>query len=138
VVELAVETSGLGLTVTTTFIGVPGQPFAVGVTTYVTVPGVASVLVRVCAIVGPLDAEAPDIVPLTDPIVHEKVAPATLLLNGMFVVAPLQIVVIPPEVTFGVGLTVITTLTGKPEHPLAVGVTIYVTEPGAVPELINT
>ena len=52
--------------------------------------------------------------------------------------APLQIVVTPPDVTLGIGLTVITTFTGVPEHPAAVGVTTYVTEPGAVPELINT
>jgi len=53
-----------------------------------------------------------------------KVVPATLLLNAILVVAPLQIVVGLAVVTFGVGLTVTIKLVGLPGHELAVGVTI--------------
>jgi len=47
VVGLAVVTFGVGLTVTTKFTGLPGQVFAIGVITYVTVPEVAPGLVNV-------------------------------------------------------------------------------------------
>jgi len=68
-------------------------------------------------------------------MVQLKVAPATLLLNAMFVLAELQIVVWPNEVTFGTGLTVTVMLTGAPEHEFAAGVTTYVTVPGVIPGL---
>jgi hypothetical protein len=123
VVGLTVDTFGVGLTVTTTFIGIPGHPLAVGVTIYITVPDVASELVSVCEIVDPFDADAPVIVPVIVPTVQLNVAPETLLLNGMFVVAPLQIVVMPPAVALGAGFTVTTMFTGVPGHELAVGVT---------------
>jgi hypothetical protein len=58
------------------------------------------------------------------PIVQLKVAPATLLLSAILVVAPLQIVSVLDVVTLGVGLTVTTKLVGAPGHELAVGVTI--------------
>jgi hypothetical protein len=40
-------------------------------------------------------------------------------------------------VTVGNRFTVISTLIGAPEHPLAVGVTVYLTIPGVVPVLVN-
>ena len=57
-------------------------------------------------------------------MVQLKVAPATLLLSAILVVAPLQMVVELDVVTFGVGLTVTTMLVGIPGHELAVEVTI--------------
>ena len=76
--------------------------------------------------------------PVIGPIIQPKVVPPTLLLSNRLVAVPLQIVVGPTFVTFGVGLTVTTTFTGVPEHELAVGVTIYVTVPAEIPGLIST
>jgi hypothetical protein len=83
-------TTGIGLTVTLTLIGVPEQPFAVGVITYVTVPAVTPVLVSVCAIIDPLPAVAPD-TPL-ELSVQLNVADPTVLVKLTPVVAPEQIV----------------------------------------------
>jgi hypothetical protein len=74
--------------------------------------------------VPPLDPVAPVTPPVIGPMVQAKVAPATLLLNTILVVAPLHMVVALAVVTFGIGLTVTTMLAGLPEHELAVGVTI--------------
>jgi hypothetical protein len=53
-------TTGCGLTVIVTEIGVPEQPFAVGVIEYITVPFVEPVADNVCAIVEPFPEEAPE------------------------------------------------------------------------------
>ena len=87
-------------------------------------PTVVPELVRVWAIVDPLDTVAPVNPPVIVPMVQLKVAPATLLLSAILVVAPLQMVVELDVVTFGVGLTVTTMLVGIPGHELAVEVTI--------------
>jgi hypothetical protein len=137
VVGLAVVTFGVGLTVITMLTGAPGQEFAVGVTIYVTEPAVVPELVRAWAIVAPEEEVAPVIPPVTAPIVQLNVVPVTLLLNAIFVVAPLQMVVGPVDVKFGAGLTVTTMVVGVPVHELAVGVTVYVTVPAAVPGLIS-
>ena len=55
----AAATSGIGLTVTITVIGVPGQVAAVGVIVYVAVPGLVPVAVKVSAIVEPLPTSVP-------------------------------------------------------------------------------
>jgi hypothetical protein len=71
----------------------PLQPFALGVTVYVTVPCVfGDVVVNACAIVLPLPAVAP--VTPVDATVQLYVVPLTAfgLLNAMLVVLPLQIV----------------------------------------------
>jgi hypothetical protein len=53
--------TGTGFTVTTTTIGVPLHPFALGVIVYVAVPDVTpSVLLSTWLIVDPLPATAPD------------------------------------------------------------------------------
>jgi hypothetical protein len=124
VVKPAVATLGEGLTVTTTLVAAPGHEFAVGVTMKVTDPAVVPELVSIWAIVAPDEAVAPVIPPETAPTVQLNVLPATLLNNAIFVVPALQIVVGPNVVTFGVGLTVTTMLTGRPEHEFAVGVTM--------------
>ena len=87
-------------------------------------PAVVPELVRVWAIIAPLDAVAPDIPPVIAPIVQLKVAPVTLLARVMLVAVTLQIIRGLAVVTFGVGLTVTTMLVGIPGHELAVGVTI--------------
>jgi hypothetical protein len=74
--------------------------------------------------VDPLDAVAPVTPPVTGPMVQAKVAPVTLLLNAIPVVAPLQMVSGLTVVAFGVGLTVTTMLIELPGHEFAVGVTI--------------
>ena len=124
VVGLAVVTFGFGFIVTTMFVGAPGQPFADGVTIYVTVPAVVPGLVSVCAIVDPLDALAPVIPPVIDPIVQLKVAPVTLLFNAIFVAVPLQIVVGLAVVTFGVGYNVTVTVNVNPVQLPDIGVTV--------------
>jgi len=124
VVVLVVETFGVGLTVTVILTGVPGHELAVGVTIYMTEPAVLPGFVSICAIVDPDAAVAPVIPPFIVPIVQPKVVPVTLLVSEIFVVPPLQMVVGLTVVTFGVGLTVTTILTGVPGQELAVGVTI--------------
>ena len=81
-------------------------------------------MVSTCEIDDPDAAVAPVIPPVTAPTVQLNVAPATLLNSEIFVVVALHIVDGPRVVTFGVGLTVTTMLTGVPEHEFAVGVTI--------------
>jgi hypothetical protein len=87
------------------------------------VPAVVPVAVRVWAIVDPELAVAPETPDCT--IVHEKVLPLTLLLRAMDGAVPEQIVWdTAVAVNTGIGFTVTTTVTGVPEHPLAVGVTV--------------
>jgi hypothetical protein len=72
----------------------------------------------------PADAPVvpPDGLSLT---IHEKVVPVTLLAKAIEVMSPEQIIdEAGVAVAVGNGLTVITTLTGVPVHPLADGVTV--------------
>jgi hypothetical protein len=71
------------------------------------VPGVVPGLIRICAIVDPLEGVAPVTPPVTPPTVQLKVAPATLLVREILIAFVLQIVVGLAVETFGVGLTVI-------------------------------
>ena len=100
------ETSGIGLTVTTTFIGDPVHPFALGVIVYVAVPGVVPVAVRDCTIEVPLPLDAPLTPDCTTIQLYD--VPATDPDNEIFVDEP-EHNVSPFGVatTFGVGLTVI-------------------------------
>lgn len=116
VVGPTVVTFGVGLTVTTTFIGAPGHELAVGVTMYVTDPGDVPGFISTWAIVGPLEALAPVIPPATPPIVQLNVAPATLLASAIFVEVELQIVIGPAAVISGVGLTEIVNVSPGPSH----------------------
>ena len=84
-------------------------------------PGAEPVVVKTWEMLSPLPADAPEA-----PVwvtVHEKVVPETLLVKAMEVVAPEQMEgAAGVAVTFGMGFTVITTLTGVPEHPFTEGV----------------
>lgn len=77
---------GIGFTSTVAVIGVPGQPFAVGVIVNVTVIGAFVVLVSVPLMLPePLAA-----IPVTETVlslVHEYVVPATDPLNAIVVIA---------------------------------------------------
>ena len=64
--------------------------------------------------VEPLEALAPVIPPVIAPIVQLKVVPATLLVNAIFVVVPLQIVVGLIVETLGVGFIVTVTVKAGP------------------------
>ena len=87
------------------------------------VPEVVPVAVSVWAMVVPEEALAPVTPDCT--AVHINVVPATGLLSATEVAVPLHIVCdAGVAVATGVGLTVITTVMGVPEHPLAVGVTV--------------
>jgi hypothetical protein len=87
------------------------------------VPAVVPVAVRVWAMLDPELAVAPVTPDCTT--VHAKVVPATGLLRATEEAVPEQIVWdAGVAVATGVGLTVITTVTGVPAHPLAVGVTV--------------
>ena len=121
----AATTSGNGLTVTITVIGVPLHVPAVGVIVYVAVPAVEPVAVNVSLI------EAPE--PTNTPVTPEStrvqlyVAPPTpfVVLNAILVVAPLHMVCDAGNATtFGTGLTVTTTTIAVPVQPKAVGVIV--------------
>jgi len=87
------------------------------------VPAVVPVAVSVWAMLAPEDAVAPETPDCTT--VQAKVVPATVLLSATEEAAPEQIVCEPGvAVTTGVGVTVITTTTGVPVKPLAVGVMV--------------
>jgi uncharacterized protein Usg len=74
--------------------------------------------------------DAPEILPVTLPIVQVKVLGA-LAVSAMFGLVPLQIAFVAGFVTAGVGLTVTVIVYGVPTHPpvVEVGVTIYCTLP---------
>ena len=81
------------------------------------------VAVTVWAMVAPEDAVAPETPDCTT--VQAKVVPVTLLVSATEVAVPEQIVCeAGVAVATGLGLTVITTVTGVPAHPLAVGVMV--------------
>jgi hypothetical protein len=116
-------TAGIGLTVMTTVFTVPLHPLADEEILYVAVPVADPVVVRIWAIVSPLPAKAPETPDWTT--VHENVVPATLLVSAMDgAVAEHMVWAAGVAVTTGVGLTVITALTGIPMQLLAVGVIV--------------
>jgi hypothetical protein len=82
-------------------------PVDVGVTRYCTVPAVVLLgLVSVCAMVFPLPALAPVMLPVIVPMVQANVLGAVAF-NGIFVAVLLQIATVEgTPVTTGVGLTV--------------------------------
>ena len=87
------------------------------------VPALAPVAVSVWVMADPEAADAPETPDCTT--VHAKVVPVTVLLRAIDGAVPEQIVWdTGVAVATGMGLTVITTGTGVPEQPLAVGVTV--------------
>ena len=111
---------GNGFTVITTVIGLDvAQLLAEEEIVYVTVPGLAPDVVKVCEIIPPLPADAPVTPDCT--IVQENVAPLTLLLKGIEVDVPEQIVVAAGVAdTLGIGFTVIVNAGIVEVHPAAV------------------
>jgi hypothetical protein len=109
VAVFAVVTTGVGLTVTVIVYTEPGQAGVVvdvGVTRYWTVPVALLLgLVSVWAMVDPLPALAPVILPVIVPTVQVNVL-AALAVNAIFVEVALHIVAVLAVVTTGVGLTV--------------------------------
>ena len=63
--------------------------------------------------------------------------PVTVLARLIFVVDPEQIGGDCEAVATGIGFTVTITVIGFPVHPLADGVTVYVTLPGALPVAVS-
>jgi len=137
-VEGEAVATGTGFTVMVTDGTAAVQPAPVVATTeYVTVPEVVPVVVNVCEMLVPEPAAAP-LIPVDEDTVQLNVVPATLLVRGMFVVAPEQMVAgSGVAVMTGLGFTVITIVTGVPGQEFAVGVTVYVAVPVAVPELVS-
>jgi hypothetical protein len=138
-------TTGVGLTVTMIEYGaLAGQfpPVEVGVTRYSTVPAVELLgFANVCAMVFPLPALEPLMLPVIVPIVHANELGAVAF-KAMFVAVLLQIATVEgTPVTTGVGFTVTVivyaALAGQ-LPPVDVGVTRYSTVPAvALLGLVN-
>ncbi len=114
---------GIGFTNIGTSSGAPIHPLKVGVTVYVTVPVLLLVVFNTCAILEPVPADEP--VAKDSLAVHPKVDPTGDELNAMPVTSPEQIVCDGGvAIAVGIGLTVISTSTGKPTQPVNVGVMV--------------
>jgi hypothetical protein len=99
-----VNTEG-GLTVTVTVIGLPVQPFAEGVITYITSCGALEVFVSVWLMLSPDPLLNPVMTPGPE-AVHENVVPVTVDEIGMLVIVPEHNVTIDcVTVATGSGLT---------------------------------
>ena len=107
----------------------------VGATMYCTVPEVALLgLVNVCAMVEPLPAVAPVMLPVIAPTDQLKVLGVEAA-SAIFVAVPLQMAAVFAVVTTGVGNTVTMIEYGAPGHAgdvVEVGTTIYSTVPADV------
>jgi hypothetical protein len=128
--------TGFGFTVIVTVIGFPEQPAGsglVGVMVYTAVPETLPVVVKLCAMLFPLPAVAPVILPLIVPIDQLKVLDM-LAVRGIFVFVPLQILVVNGVVRTGTGFAVMIAVSVIPmQEPLIDrGVIIYSTVPGVV------
>jgi hypothetical protein len=116
-------TSGIGLTVTMMFTGIPLHPFAEGIIVYVTEPGTLPVVCRFCEIKEPVPEVAPE-TPVAEAL-HVNVVPPTLPVSPTVKVVPEQITLEERSVvTSGIGFTVITIITEFPMQPLAEGVIV--------------
>ena len=90
---------------------------------YVAVPALVPVAVKLCAMLEPLLAVAPDTPVCTT--VQSKVVPVTELVKAIAVVPPEQIVCkAGVAVAAGIGLTVMVRVIGVPAQPFAVGVMV--------------
>lgn len=101
---------GIGFTVTSTLMGIPGQPFADGVIVYLTTAGVLVLFDKICEILVPVPPENPVTAPLCRLAVHENIVPTILfgLVMLIFVDVPLHIGwLIGLAVTLGTALIVI-------------------------------
>ena len=125
-------------TKTVAAIGVPEQPFVVGVIVKVTVIAAFVVLVKPPTMF-PLPLAA---IPVTVPVlslVQLKVVPATFPESTIVVIAPVEQIVCEAGVAtaFGVGLTSTVAVIGVPGQLLAVGVIVNVTVIGALVVLVK-
>ena len=129
---------GVGLTSTVAVIGVPGQPFAVGVMVNVTVIGALVVLVKVPLILPEPLAAIPVTVTVLS-LVQLNTVPLTLPLNTMVVIVAAEQIVCDAGVAtaLGVGLTKTVAVIAAPGQLLAVGVMVNVTVIGALVVLVN-
>jgi len=129
------STVGVGFTVMVKVSGVPGQPFAVGVTVTVDVTGALPVLVAVKVAILPLPEPAKPMD--ASLLVQAYVVPATGFVKlTAVVVAPLHKVWSLTLSTEGVGFTVMVNVSTGPGQPLAVGVTVTVAVTGALPVFV--
>ncbi|MNQ59300.1 hypothetical protein D3C85_735330 [compost metagenome] len=129
---------GVGLTSTVAVIGVPGQPFAVGVIVKVTVIGALVVLVKL-PLMSPLPLAA---IPVTEAVlflVQLNIVPPTFPERAIVVMEPVEQIVCVAFVAtaLGVGLTSTVAVTGVPGQLLAVGVIVKVTVTGAFIVLVR-
>lgn len=110
-------TFGVGFTNTVAVVGIPGQPFAVGVIVKVIVRGAAVVFVNVPAMLPVPFAAIPVTVPVLS-LVHADVVPTVVLVKAIVVIAtPEHLVWLEGvAVTMGVGFTIIVKLVGLPVH----------------------
>ena len=109
--DVALVTAGVGFTVTVILVAIPTHEPAVdvGVTAYTIDPAVLLLgLVNACAMLLPLEAEAPVMLPVFVPSVQAKVL-AALAVRLTLVVAPLHTEAVLAVVTEGVVFTVATT-----------------------------
>lgn len=129
---------GVGFTSTVEVIGLPGQPFAIGVMVKVTVTGAKVVLVNVPLIV-------PE--PLADMPVADTVL-SRVQLNTVPETTPVKVIlsIATPEhlvcdvrlaTAFGVGFTSTVAVIDGPGQPAAVGVIVKVTVTGAFVVLVS-
>lgn len=80
----------------------------------------------------------PPLMPLPCETVQVKVLPATVLVRAMPAAVPEQIEADEGvEVATGFGWTVTSTVNVEPVQLAAVGVTVYLTTPSVVPELVS-
>ncbi len=127
----------MGLTVIVNVFGIPLQPNAfdgvtVRVATIGDIPGFVAVKAGILLV--PLAAKPMEGVLL----VHEKVVPATALLNGIpFCCTELQSTTLLIVFTVVSGLTVIVNVFGGPAQPLSDGVTVIVAVKTVVPVLVS-
>jgi hypothetical protein len=128
---------GVGFTNTVAIIGVPGQPFAVGVIVKVTVTGALVELIKL-PLISPLPLLA---IPVTVvlSLVQLKVVESTFPERTIVSIVPAEQIVWAASVAtaFGVGFTRTVAVIGVPGQPLAVGVIVKVTVTGALVELIK-
>jgi hypothetical protein len=132
-------TTGVGFTSTVAVIGVPGQPFAVGVIVNVTVMGAAVVFVK-APLISPVPLAAMPVIGTVLSLVQLKVTPEVVLESSIVVIVAAEQMVCEDGVAIatGVGFTSTVAVIGAPGQPFAVGVMVKVTVIGATVVLVKT
>jgi hypothetical protein len=127
-----------GFTVTTTVIGIPGHPFAVGVIVKVTRTGTLVVLVN-APLISPVPLPAIPVTVTVLSLIQLNVVPVVLPVSTIVVIVAAEQIVSEAGVAtaFGVGFTSTVAVMDAPGQPLAVGVMVKVTVIGALVVLVN-